>query len=1133
MNISIQEDIKEKMKKHQKNSSYKALRQTKRTWVMIMLGLFLMVFLVGTGAAAEWDNVKSYDPATNTVTLKNSFLYVIPLSTIAKATLDTPQVYQVGLGYQKVAQFTISPEQDYNNLLGSFEFYDINAGNRKINRQIDIKYLTYEDYEVDNYSCESVLLKNGTAQENCFVSGKHTEQREVWLDWDKNIVSKQNITIGLFTNIQKEERIEWIPTLAGVKISEWAVWDSSLDTGLTHWYKLGLNFSDSTKELNGTNSGTTNITGKYNLTGDGLAKYFDGTTSVNFSDSNFKNNGVAYSFWFMTNSTGCSGDGCAIYAQWNGSGSLADYITIIGDEIHYVFGAVSGSNNRYDTTTANINISEWAHIVINGTGDGATGQYQIYVNGINQSVTFLSAGGNRSRPSGNSTSRLAEIFHPALAQLQGRIDEFAIWNRTLTATEVGILYNDGDGCTYGICDAASTLAVNLDSPANYSNLTTSTVSLVSNVTSSNTGLGITNVSLLINGTINQTNSSGDSGIYNFSLTTGDNYYEWSVLAFGNDSTQYNASNGTLVFTIDTTPPNVSNSNITNLFTTSLPINLTWNYSASDPHLDSCYYNWTGNATYTTVTCNSPIITSISTEGNHTFQYCANDTFGFESCGTNYSYVTLGNISQADNPDPVGEGNIVTFNLSINVSSIPTTTATLILNNTVFYPDTIVAGTNGYFFEKEVTIPLGWGNATGYNQSWLWNYTLSGITTNASTSSANLTVFSLSIDDCSTYGTVIFNMTLRDETNGSLINASAGSNIEVDLQLTGQGNTSVTKQFNHTYTDTNYAPVCVPTGLINNSNYTIDIVGEYSATSFVTEFFYLDDGTLNSSSFLDPFTNKTISTYDLNSSDSTSFLFSFLDEDDVAVPNVIVHVFRQYIGEGIFREVERGKQDNNGQTHLHLVEEDVIYFFKISLDGDLIFTSTTYNAKCLSSPCQIELTASQGAAQFDTNFTGVDGSFEITTFSAQRTVMLQFALNEVSTMNLTLVKQDYTGNFTQVNTTSVTSTGSSLNLTIPQTAGNVTFYAIVYKDGEFVSYKALNLQQRGSDYFGTTGLIMAALMVLALVLMAVFEGAGVIVFLILALVIAGAMGVLDLGYYSLVGLICALIILIFKLVQKRR
>jgi hypothetical protein len=377
------------------------------------------------------------------------------------------------------------------------------------------------------------------------------------------------------------------------------------------------------------------------------------------------------------------------------------------------------------------------------------------------------------------------------------------------------------------------------------------------------------------------------------------------------------------------------------------------------------------------------------------------------------------------------------------------------------------------------------------------------------------------------------MTLYDESNATIINATAGSNIQIDLTLTSKADSSIFANFNATYTNNATASVCVPSGLLTATDYRIDIVSEYSATGYVTEFFYLDNGTLNSSSFLDILTNKTVNVYDLISTDSTTFLFTFLDEDNIEVPNAIVHVFRQYIGNGIFREVERGKQDNNGQTHLHLVEEDVIYFFRVTLDGDLLFTSTTYNAKCLSSPCEIELSASIGTPQFDTNFTGVDGTFEITTFPAQRTVMLQFASNDVSTMNLTLVSQDYTGNFTQVNTTSVTSTGSSVNLSIPQAAGNVTFYAIVYKDGEFVTYKVLNLQQAGFDYFGTTGLIMAAFMVLALVLMAIFEGAGVIVFLILALAIAGAMKIIDLGYYSLVGLICALMILIFKLVQKRR
>ena len=39
---------------------------------------------------------------------------------------------------------------------------------------------------------------------------------------------KENITIGVFTDVYADEIIEWIPELYNIKINEWAVWTEDL-----------------------------------------------------------------------------------------------------------------------------------------------------------------------------------------------------------------------------------------------------------------------------------------------------------------------------------------------------------------------------------------------------------------------------------------------------------------------------------------------------------------------------------------------------------------------------------------------------------------------------------------------------------------------------------------------------------------------------------------------------------------------------------------------------------------------------------------------------------------------------------------------------------------------------------------
>lgn len=63
--------------------------------------------------------------------------------------------------------------------------------------------------------------------------------------------------------------------------------------------------------------------------------------------------------------------------------------------------------------------------------------------------------------------------------------------------------------------------------------------------------------------------------------------------------------------------------------------------------------------------------------------------------------------------------------------------------------------------------------------------------------------------------------------------------------------------------------------------------------------------------------------------------------------------------------------------------------------------------------------------------------------------------------------------------------------------------------------------------------MALLLFLALVLMAAFEGAGTVIFGVIALIVISLLKLMELDYYALIGLICAAAILVWALVKRRR
>src|SRR5690606_24382060 len=102
----------------------------------------------------------------------------------------------------------------------NFELYDVNDKMKPINKQLDFKFKTTKEYVIDDYSCSKPLT-------DCVITGNHTEQREVWenisfLNWK----DAETYTIGIFTNVGFDETVEWIPTLYGTKINEWAIFTS-------------------------------------------------------------------------------------------------------------------------------------------------------------------------------------------------------------------------------------------------------------------------------------------------------------------------------------------------------------------------------------------------------------------------------------------------------------------------------------------------------------------------------------------------------------------------------------------------------------------------------------------------------------------------------------------------------------------------------------------------------------------------------------------------------------------------------------------------------------------------------------------------------------------------------------------
>ena len=508
---------------------------------LMLVVLLLVVFSAQNVQAAEFDNVKTYSEELRVVTITNAFGLG---EVIGQAKLNTPLNVNVGAGYQKVAEFDIWAYDDYNDALKQFTFEDIKNGKTKINRDYDLKILEYENVTIyDNY----LNCSGGREYEECDIiqNGSHQEVKEKWTkiipaDLKKNEV----LTIGVFTDVQIGDFVDWIPTIYGVEVDEWATWTEDLNTDLIAYYKLDEasgTVLDSTGTYDGTNDGATpNVAGQI-----GTAYDFVRANSDNIQLGSLALGASGYSINAWVNVDDIS-DVNVIIA---GHATAVEFILTNTGKI--VMGRSGAA--QPDPSDDAIQVGTWT--MVTATYDGSNVKY--YINGT--------ASGTKAYTSTTLDIPLEIGRYDVYGSkpMNGKIDELGVWTEVLTQTQITQLWNGGTGITwtdtFGVAPS-----VTLTSPANDSNLTSATVEFIATVTDDEQ---VDNVTLYIDGVLNETNSSNVNGTYTFTKTVNEGSHNWSILAYDNASASNQSETRTFNYTqppifIDLlSPADASTSNI--------------------------------------------------------------------------------------------------------------------------------------------------------------------------------------------------------------------------------------------------------------------------------------------------------------------------------------------------------------------------------------------------------------------------------------------------------------------------------------------------------------------------------------------------------------------------------------------
>lgn len=993
----------------------------KKIFPILVLAVFILA-LAPVSAELTFDNKITYTEDDLKVTIDNLFGLGSELGTLElKSHTSVDEVLQFGFGQEEVVMYyDFTGWELYKNGLGEVTFID-----ERTNEEIEKDYYFVEWVsklvEVNDYQEICNLLKNGTNDCSQILSGTHLETKWSWKRLETNDIPNRNTRIGLKTYVGKDDYIDGIWTIAGKEITRHASWSAGLNVGLRNYLSFddldGNTVIDGLGNYNGTkigSNGDLNVAGKigngFNVTAEDSGGNYINITSdfYRLSDDG------SISFWINLPSQTPTGGW--LYGEWSGN-ILLDFCGAgsgCDPENAGRMRAVSTGAGVQMISTTYMNESTWNHVVF--TRNVGDNNASLYINGIIESTTTQD-----NTPA--FTTKFLRIMGATTTDTLGNIDEWGMWNRTLSQAEVTQLYNDGSGITY---TNIFTPKVTLNSPTN----TTNTTNPIINFNGTITILTPVNVTLLIDGTYNETNTSGILGDYLFTKILSEGDHTWNM----ESCTSELCGNGTeRHLFIDSILPTISIESPISIYNYLYQnYNITLNTTITDTNLDTCWYDY--NNTNTTFSCSTGVktFTGFNYEPNYNnITIWANDTIGNQHSNFTSWDVILIEEFQIYNSITT-ETAIETFNISLFYNnSLWDSISTELNYDGINYTGFIYHFDNNPKFYSNVEIP-SITNSTE-NKTFFWYIDLSNATgTFSYASQSNVqNISEISISICSVGETPYLRFITRNAENPfPILNATFKS--AWDLQQEGGGTLT-----NFSYEDitevNNTWEFCLTP---NTTNYTISADIEIDAIGYAKNFYYLTDA--------DYVAGETINTslYLLNDSLATPTTLLVKDKFQNPIEEILIYIQLYDVGTDIFYTVGMSKTNNNGEDSVYLNWYDSLYKFILIQDGTTVLN--TNESKIFETPKTFELldTTTYSFDKFQ------DFDYSLTFGESTKTFSLTYIKpsGEVEEGCLRVIKRTSTED-TQICLTCSSSVSATLSCDI-STYENGTFIAAFYATGSW-------------------------------------------------------------------------------------
>ncbi len=406
--------------------------------------------------------IKEYNKDNQQIFIRNK----LNKEEIMSIILISTQIQRVIMGENRVvAEIKIENklgEFPINELIQSLEIYDLNNNGELINKSWHIEYREKIKIKEDKYKvqCNFIKIENNSNMEKCIKVKDGFKYNYKYIKKENlSYLPLGNTTLLLVTDVKANEHMEWIIKIVDIRIPEWAQWVESFNINLSSYYTLNESSGDAIDSVNNINGTLTGgviqgvggiISTSYDF--DGINGWLNFSNVHNLGGSNFSisawvnvSQGTYAGFWGKEIGT----------TSWDGWGLQV----LANNKLRWCLDGCSGVNAQITTQILN---AGWNHVVV--TVQEPDIAVKIYINGTeaDYDTTFSGWGVltlNSHKFQIGSALRGDNDFS------DGYIDEVAIWNRTITTSEISDLWNDGNGITY-VAEFAADINLSVGLPNN-------------------------------------------------------------------------------------------------------------------------------------------------------------------------------------------------------------------------------------------------------------------------------------------------------------------------------------------------------------------------------------------------------------------------------------------------------------------------------------------------------------------------------------------------------------------------------------------------------------------------------------------------------------------------------------------